>query len=268
MAPEPAVSASPSASFVAVRPAGRAAVAPAGTSSFGPVARRTVADEIRERIAESIRSGELRAGDRLPPERQLCEQFHVARTSVREAIQSLVSLRYLERRGNRPFVAGPRRSSALGLEASGTNVLELFETRRVLEVHVAELVCDRASDEQRANLAALASQFAAVAAGSDVAEFRRLDRAFHADLAGSCGNGILTELHREVLHSLLESDVYAWVLFGRPEPSEVAAFMLGSARWHEALAAALLARDREQAAIAAGGHLADIADRLPDGGRR
>jgi GntR family transcriptional repressor for pyruvate dehydrogenase complex len=237
-------------------------------SPFGPVARRTVADEIRERIAESIRSGELRAGDRLPPERQLCEQFHVARTTVREAIQGLISLRYLERRGNRPYVVGSRRSSVLGLESSGTNVLELFETRRVLEAQVAELVCDRATAEQRAHLAALASQFAELTDASDVAEFRRLDRAFHADLAGSCGNGLLTELHREVLHSLLESEVYAWLLFGRPESTDVSSFMAASARRHAALAAALLEGDRTTVASEAAGHLTDIADRLPDGGRR
>jgi GntR family transcriptional regulator, transcriptional repressor for pyruvate dehydrogenase complex len=237
-------------------------------SSFGPVARRTVADEIRERIAESIRSGELRPGDRLPPERQLCEQFHVARTTVREAIQGLVSLRYLERRGNRPYVVGARRSSALGLERGGSNVLELFETRRVLEVEVTALVCERATDEQRSNLVSLAARFADAAATADVAEFRRLDRAFHADLAGSCGNGLLTELHREVLGSLLESEVYTWLLYGRREPAAVLAFMAVAAHRHVALAAALLAGDRAAAVAVAAGHLADIADRLPQGGRR
>ena len=61
------------------------------STPFGPVERRTVADEIRERITDSIRSGELQAGQRLPAERELCQQFQVARTSVREAIQGLVS---------------------------------------------------------------------------------------------------------------------------------------------------------------------------------
>ena len=71
---------------------------------FGPVARRTLAEEIREQIQQQILEGVLPAGTRLPSERQLCEEFGVARTSVREAIQGLISIGLLERRGNRVHV--------------------------------------------------------------------------------------------------------------------------------------------------------------------
>jgi GntR family transcriptional repressor for pyruvate dehydrogenase complex len=60
--------------------------------------------EVRERLIEAIRNGELIAGTALPAERVLCEQFNVARTSVREAIQGLATAGFIERRGNRAFV--------------------------------------------------------------------------------------------------------------------------------------------------------------------
>ena len=72
---------------------------------FAPIGRRTVAVEVREAIIERIRIGELPPGQQLPAEREMCEQFGVARTSVREAVQGLIMLGVLEKRGNRSYVA-------------------------------------------------------------------------------------------------------------------------------------------------------------------
>src|ERR1700693_6387779 len=72
---------------------------------FGPIERQTVSEGIRDALLESMRSGALPPGSRLPSERALCEEFGVARTSVREAIQGLVSVGAIVRRANRPYVA-------------------------------------------------------------------------------------------------------------------------------------------------------------------
>jgi len=49
--------------------------------------------QIEDRLAEAIAAGELRAGDRLPPERELAEGIGVSRMTLRQALDSL------ERRG-------------------------------------------------------------------------------------------------------------------------------------------------------------------------
>ena len=69
-----------------------------------PLERRSLPDEIRDRLLGLIRNGDLTPGQQLPAERLLCAELTVARTSVREAIQALVSLGYVERRGNRAYV--------------------------------------------------------------------------------------------------------------------------------------------------------------------
>ena len=53
------------------------------SASFDPVTRRTVSAEIRQRLADAIHSGQLAPGTPLPAERVLCQEFGVARTSVR-----------------------------------------------------------------------------------------------------------------------------------------------------------------------------------------
>ena len=77
---------------------------PAGPLGLEPLERRSLPDEIRDRLLRLIRNGDLTTGQQLPAERVLCAELTVARTSVREAIQALVSLGYVERRGNRAYV--------------------------------------------------------------------------------------------------------------------------------------------------------------------
>ncbi len=55
-----------------------------------PVKRRDrLCVQVAEQIRDSIVSGHVEAGDRLPPERELCERFGVSRTVLREAIRFL-----------------------------------------------------------------------------------------------------------------------------------------------------------------------------------
>ena len=46
-------------------------------------------EEIAAQMMEQIRSGALRPGDRLPPERALAEEYGVSRTAIREALRSM-----------------------------------------------------------------------------------------------------------------------------------------------------------------------------------
>jgi GntR family transcriptional regulator, transcriptional repressor for pyruvate dehydrogenase complex len=61
-------------------------------NQFSPVQGRRLFEEVLEQLEDAIAAGELAAGDRLPPERDLAQQFEVSRTSVREAIRVLEAL--------------------------------------------------------------------------------------------------------------------------------------------------------------------------------
>jgi len=64
---------------------------------------------LENHLRESIRSGALRPGDPIPPESQLCQQFSVSRTTVRQALSRLVYDGLITRhRGRGSFVAEPR----------------------------------------------------------------------------------------------------------------------------------------------------------------
>ena len=168
---------------------------------FGPVERRTLAEVIREQIQRQILDGALPAGARLPSERELCDEFNVARTSVREAIQGLITVGLVERHGNRAYVAEelPSVGSTFFNDRRG-RVKELFEVRRVIELPMIELAACRATPEEREEIKSLAGDFHA---DLPLEEFRRLDRAFHWALArashnASAGGGLHQGARRSV----------------------------------------------------------------------
>lgn len=59
---------------------------------FRPPARRRLHEDVAEQLRDAILDGRFAAGTKLPPERELAEQFGVNRTSVREAIKTLEGL--------------------------------------------------------------------------------------------------------------------------------------------------------------------------------
>ena len=175
------------------------------STPFAPVKRRTISSEIRAQLLEAIRTGELQPGSPVPAERQLCEQFGVARTSVREAIQGLTASGYLERRGNRPVVAERLPEIRLTgdsatLDERKALVRQLFEVRRTIEPTMSEFAARRATDAERADIAELAAR-----STDQLDEFRAADRAFHTSIARACGNPLLHEVYGKTLGALFDS---------------------------------------------------------------
>ncbi len=233
--------------------------APLAAASLEPVERRSLPDEIRDRLLGLIRQGDWPPGHQLPPERVLGQQLNVARTSVREAIQALVSLGYVERRGNRTRVVEHLLEIAAVIDKRKSVVRDLFETRRVIEVQMAELATCRATAEQRAELVALAGEFRPK---MGLGEFRTLDRRFHWIIAAACGNQLLCELYGKVLDALFSSDEFRDLLYAGHNPSEVATIVERSSRQHQAIAAAISAGEPIAVVRAVDEHLGDVGQRM------
>jgi GntR family transcriptional repressor for pyruvate dehydrogenase complex len=227
---------------------------------FEPIERETLSALIRDRLLERISNGELEPGARMPSERLLSEQFRVARTSVREAIQGLLSLGVIERRGNRSYVAERLpdvRVARDELDDRKQFVRQLFETRRALELPIIQMAAMRATDAERAEIATLAKGFRS---GMPLAEFRAADRTFHAAIARACGNPLLVELYGKVLGSLFRSDDFESLLSAEENRAEVERIVNRSAR-HHALIAKAVARCDAVGAVEAGTRHLDAVER-------
>ncbi len=230
---------------------------PAGIAgTFAPITRETLSAQIRDQLLERIVSGTMEPGARVPSERALSEQFKVARTSVREAMQGLISLGVIERRGNRSFVVERLPDVTFDpIDDRKQFVRQLFETRRLLELPIIELATQRANDEERSEIRALAEGFSSE---MTLADFRRLDHEFHALIARACGNPLLVEVYNKVLARLFRSEGIESMLSDDANRGEVRRIVANSAAQHEALAVAVASGDVEAARVEGTAHLAAV----------
>ena len=166
------------------------------SSLSSPIERRKVYELVAERLIARIGDG-LEQGDVLPPERELMQQYAVGRSSVREALRMLESRGLIESRGNGAFVvAVPPNPFSHGLGmmlADGqTDLLQLFEVRRMLEGEIAALAAERRTDEQ---LAALRRAIDEMERGLGAEEsYIAADIDFHLTLAAATGNQFVLQL--------------------------------------------------------------------------
>ncbi len=116
-----------------------------------PAQRISLSDNIVEQLTGLIAREVLKPGERIPSEKQLCEQFGVGRTSVREALKSLSVMGILESHaGDGTFVSANRdryleRAFQWGLLLDRKVVNDLGETRLLLESHTTYLAARRAT---------------------------------------------------------------------------------------------------------------------------
>jgi DNA-binding FadR family transcriptional regulator len=179
---------------------------------FTPVRTRHTFEEAAEQIADRIRAGELRHGDKLPPERDLAVRMEISRPTLREAVRILVDAAVLEVRrgpGGGMFVASDvvpveliRRRSELRRE----EVSHVLEARRLIEPGVAQLAAQRADEEDFAALArSIATMREIVERGyrpDDEDRFLQLDMQFHLAMARAARNPSVESLMRALFRQL------------------------------------------------------------------
>ncbi len=235
--------------------------APAAAGRLGQV---TLADQLADRLSRQVAKGDLKPGDRLPTEAQLCATHGVSRSVVREAVHRLKSRALLvSRQGSGVFVAAPAAHQALEFDPAVLEsvhaVVHVVEVRRVLEGEIAALAAERATRSQVASLRrALADIDAASAAGRDgVAE----DLNFHRLIGLATGNpqfgrliGFLEQYLREAMRVT------------RANEARRQDFMDAVRDEHKAIVDAIAARDARAARRAATTHLVHGQLRLEQGG--
>jgi len=227
---------------------------------FEPIERQTVSDGIRDALLESIRSGALVPGGRVPSERSLCEEFGVARTSVREAIQGLVSLGVITKRANRTYVAEQLPGTTLAGNADRKRHLEeLVEVRRIVEIPIARLAATRADADDRAQIRAIARR---LTPEMTLAEYRRTARAFHVAVARACGNETLAELYGKVLGAQFNSSAHDSLMDSSSNVWLVKQVIFDSAKSYNDIADAIFAGNADRAIAAVERHLAQVEQQL------
>jgi GntR family transcriptional repressor for pyruvate dehydrogenase complex len=220
-----------------------------------PVKRSRIYEHIVEQIHALIREGRWAPGDQIPPERELAERFRVSRTSVREALRALEMQGVIDsRQGGGTFVRTADAEMLVGPLAAAIlrgrrELAEVLEVRELIEPGIARLAATRATPEHVAELERLLErQRECIAAGRSFVEE---DTTFHYTLAKAADNHILLRLHNVILDVLRESRQSYLHVPNRPQMS---------LRGHEAMLAAVKARDADAAYRASLAHISEVRD--------
>lgn len=139
-------------------------------------------------LEESIVASRFKAGDRLPSERELAEEFKVSRPTVREAMLALEIRGLVEaRHGSGIYVRENPELAALGELDIGA--FELTEARLLFEGEAAALAATTITDEELAALEATLTEMAVENEGEYIGE--QADRRFHLAIAEATRNSAI-----------------------------------------------------------------------------
>jgi len=177
---------------------------------FKAITPQRAFEEIATQIRGLVASGQLRPGDRLPPERELASMFKVSRNTLREALRALELAGMIESRkgaGGGAFVRPGSGHVVVGgmrdLYHLGTITPEhLTEARVWLSELVVRVACERADDDDFAALQANVEATMRADAAGDFDERQRLNREFHLILARATRNPIIAITMEAVMEVL------------------------------------------------------------------
>lgn len=175
---------------------------------FETIRKRTASQKVVEQIVKRINDGELKPGGMLPAQRELARLLGVGRSSVREAINALAVMGYIDvLQGKGTFIleeppsaepSDPHLSAAL--EAG--NIVDLMEARELLECKSAELAAERADAKGVRRLRNALEKVEK--SGDDYGDFLRADLDFHTTLAEIAGNVVIREMMKLLVEKVIE----------------------------------------------------------------
>ncbi len=178
---------------------------------FSPVRSVRLYETIVDQISRLVEKGDIKIGDRFPPERDLQEYWQVSRPVLREAFRVLEMAGFVESRpgGGRylrtehiPKLWDIRRSR---LENIRITLLQIWETREALEVKAATLAAQNPSQAQLAEIELPLKLIEKL----PLPEYRQGDfnLDIHLAIAKASGNPLLENLIRDLLSRYREIGV-------------------------------------------------------------
>jgi DNA-binding FadR family transcriptional regulator len=168
--------------------------------NFKPVRQARVSEEVFGQLKKAILSNDFKSGDRIPPEKDLAEQFQVSRVAIKEALRALESAGFIEIRQG---AAGGAFVTELTFEKLSNASLDLFlankitipelsQVRILIEPEVARLATLNADPESLRRLReAFESEHPP---GASLTEDIASATTVHYILAEMCGNRFLEAL--------------------------------------------------------------------------
>jgi len=169
----------------------------------------TLSQRIERKVEEAIREKKLIPGEKLPSEKELCAQFAVSRTAIREALRRLSARGLLDiRKGSGMYVTELKIEDAINslhlfydLRFNSDLILKIIEVRRLFEPEIASLAARNRTESDIETLFKNQSDLRKCDPDNTQLEVDLINR-FHMNLSKATGNPIVI-ISMEPVYSLL-----------------------------------------------------------------
>lgn len=176
---------------------------------FPPILKIDVTEEIIGRIKSLLAEGKLKPGSKLPPERELAQMLNVGRPAIRQALKALAALGIIDSRVGQGTFVNESTEQLLAVPMDFMMLLnpitirELFEVRKALDVELAGLAVDRATEEDIARIEVILK--AQQENLTDAEAFLNLDLEFHRAIADAARNVLFMAILGNLSRLMVES---------------------------------------------------------------
>jgi GntR family transcriptional repressor for pyruvate dehydrogenase complex len=222
-----------------------------------PLSRATLPQEIVKALTDLIMKRVWKPGDLIPSEKELAIRFQVGRSTIREAVKSLVVLGVLDARAGEGSFVRESTSELLsgafrwGLLLGERNLDDLVDVRVLVEVECTRRAAQRRSEEMLRQLSESLSEMQAHQADDNA--FMESDTKFHLTIARAARNPIF-----ENIGSTIQSMVRIWY----PKTYYIPETKGQTIVEHSAIAKAIAAGMEIEAGEAMRAHLVNAGHRL------
>ena len=217
-----------------------------------PLQRTRLYEQVAEQISAWIAENGLRAGDRLPPERELATRLGVSRATLSQALVALEVVGVVAVRHGDGTVLTDKAGSARitdAIRAHADRMPEVIEARDALETKLAALAAERRTDADIAAITAALDEMARdiEAGGRGV----HADEHFHGAVTAAAYSPLLASMMATLRELIVETRIESLSQPGRPRDS-----LAG----HQKIADAIIAGDPTAAYQAMHEHVLMVSD--------
>jgi GntR family transcriptional repressor for pyruvate dehydrogenase complex len=217
-----------------------------------PLQRTRLYEQVAEQITAWISENDLKAGDRLPPERQLATSLGVSRATLSQALVALEVIGVVAvRHGDGTVLTDKPRAERItdAIRAHAERIPDVIEARDALETKIAALAAQRRTQEDLDRIeAALRAMADDVDGGGRGVQG---DELFHRAVTEAAHSPLLERMMSEISELIRETRIESLSQPDRPRTS-----LAG----HQRIADAITSGDAEAAAAAMHGHVMLVSD--------
>ena len=171
------------------------------------IKRISAADELFHYLKERILSGELKPGEALPTELELCEHMGVGRSTIREAMRALVNMNFIVRTKRGSFVS---KNPSIYNILPFSDILKRVHLKDIIEFRImleSEVAASSAKNATKSDLKGLQDAFENMKNAKDIDALIQSDTLFHVNLGIASHNELFLKV-LEMIRNELADQMY------------------------------------------------------------